>query len=626
MESLYGHIEWESMGDIVAERNETARIADERRQIQHQRRFAAAKVSSLNTGWATRPVVANWDVKQDIQSLRARAREAVQNNGHFKRHLGRIRQNVVGQKGLQLQCRAMMPNKRGGKQRLNQPLNSAVELAFWKWSTNPAFASVSGRMNFKRIQKLAITQLKKDGEILARIEKADNPFGMSIRMLNCDYLDEMYNEIRPDGNRVIMSIEIDANWKPVAYHLTTPTSNITFAPDRERKRIRVPAEEIIHAFYVVDDEEQVRGITSFHAAMVSAKHLHGYAEAAIVGARVGAMQTMVIEEDLPTTDIENDPRVACYENKTAEEVAAMRFSPKIDLDNGSVTRLPVGMKVAQYKPDQPNQNHPEFYKSLFMDEATALETMYYALSGDMSSVNFSTARFGREEEKEVWKDDQDFLADFFCTPIFHAWLKSAWLHGAITLSAREFDDLQFPNWRGRGWAYIEPAKDIEATKNAIASGLQTWSGAVEDQGDDPEERLETMLRDNERFEKYGIELSFDDKAEPTADEDENGNQSTLDDIEVVNRRANAYGVGVRAGALTPQTDDEEDFRKALALPGMSADAKRAWDEDKGVRRPITLVSSDGTHPGANPATDDTDTSNDDEPTDKKKKDKGGGAD
>lgn len=518
MESLYEHIEWESMGDIVAERNEMARIADERRQIQHQRRFAAAKVSSLNTGWATQPVVPNYDVKQSIRTLRARAREAVQNNGHFKRHLGRIRQNVVGQKGLQLQCRAMMPNKRGGKQRLNQPLNSAVELAFWKWSTNPAFASVSGRMNFKRIQKLAITQLKKDGEILARIEKADNPFGMSVRMLNCDYLDEMYNEIRPDGNRVIMSIEINSDWKPVAYWLTTPTSNITFAPDRERKRIRVPAEEIIHAFYVVDDEEQVRGITSFHAAMVHAKHLHGYAESVIVGARAGASQVMVLKEDLPTTDIENDPRTACYDGLEPEQIAEMRSNPKIELSPGSVARIPAGMDIASWKPDQPNQNHPEFYKSLFMDEATALETMYYALSGDMSSVNFSTARFGREEEKEVWKDDQDFLADFFCTPIFHAWLKSAWLHGAITLSAREFDDLQFPNWRGRGWAYIQPEKDIAATKDAIGAGLKTLSSAIEEQGEDFEEHLETIKRDDELLKKFGLEFSMDNKPEPQPDE------------------------------------------------------------------------------------------------------------
>jgi hypothetical protein len=39
--------------------------------------------------------------------------------------------------------------------------------------------------------------------------------------------------------------------------------------------------------------------------------------------------------------------------------------------------------------------------------------------------------------------------------------------------------------------------------------------------------------------------------------------------------SDAYGVAVRAGVITPQTDDEEAFRKRLSLPPMSSDAKAA---------------------------------------------------
>lgn len=488
MISLAEHLETEPMGAIVAERQELARLADAKKVQALTRRYAAAKVSGLNTGWTTQPTVANYEIRQAIRVLRARARQGARDNGHFKKYLRKQEVNVIGRKSLQLQCQAYLQNKKKGKRILNAELNSAVEMAFWKWGTNPAFASVSGKMNWNRILKLAIRNLKKDGEVLCQMVKADNPFGFSLRSINVDYLDELYNDIRPDGNRVIMSVEIDANWKPVAYWLTTPTTNIMFAEQKERRRVRVPAEEIIHAFYVTDDEEQVRGVTSFHAALLNAKHTAGYLESVIVAGRAGASQIAVIEEDIPLNMDENDVRLACYEGKTEEEIAAMR-EPKIDLTPGTISRLPAGMKMNSWNPNQPNQNHPEFLKSLNMEEGAALDMPYFSLLGDMESVNFSSARVGREDEREVYLDDQDFIADFFCTPIFHAWLRSAWLYGAITLQSRDMEELQFPKWRGRGWPFIQPDKDVAANLDAIRGGIKTPREVIEETGKDYDEFL-----------------------------------------------------------------------------------------------------------------------------------------
>lgn len=58
-----------------------------------------------------------------------------------------------------------------------------------------------------------------------------------------------------------------------------------------------------------------------------------------------------------------------------------------------------------------------------------------------------------------------------------------------------------------------------------------------------------------------------------------------------------YGIGVRAGSLTPQTDDETFFRGRAGLPALSSDASRAWEQDKGVRRPVTLAAVADTRTG-----------------------------
>ena len=53
----------------------------------------------------------------------------------------------------------------------------------------------------------------------------------------------------------------------------------------------------------------------------------------------------------------------------------------------------------------------------------------------------------------------------------------------------------------------------------------------------------------------------------------------------------SYGVGVRAGALTPQEEDEIHFREAAGLPEPGAAVNSLWDDQGGIRQPITLAPS-----------------------------------
>ena len=53
----------------------------------------------------------------------------------------------------------------------------------------------------------------------------------------------------------------------------------------------------------------------------------------------------------------------------------------------------------------------------------------------------------------------------------------------------------------------------------------------------------------------------------------------------------AYGVGVRAGALTPQTEDERHFREAAGLPAPGSAVGSLWNDQGGIRQPITLAPS-----------------------------------
>lgn len=60
-----------------------------------------------------------------------------------------------------------------------------------------------------------------------------------------------------------------------------------------------------------------------------------------------------------------------------------------------------------------------------------------------------------------------------------------------------------------------------------------------------------------------------------------------EDKEDLNAMANNYGVGVRAGVVTPNAEDEKHFREVMALPAMPKEVIASWKHQP-TREPITI--------------------------------------
>lgn len=464
-----------------------------------RRNYKAARVNRLNSGWVTEPGSANRILRNDLRILRARAREAARDQGHFRKFLQMARVNVVGAKGLQLQGRARRPDGS-----LDEALNRTIEEAFWKW-TKRETCTASGRLDFKGVQRLFVTHLIRDGEaILRHVRDRRNPFGYAVRVIDPSWLDESYSEALPNGNRVIMSVEMDANDRPVAYYLTPPPGDLLYLPKGQKVRTRVPAAEIEHAFLCFDDEAQARGVTWFHAALTDAKNLAGYNDGVITQARVAAMSMGFLERDA-----EDETEYEGYEDEDGIEQAV-----EIDVSPASFNELPPGYKLNQFDPKQPTQNHAAFVNTILRDVATGLGVNFFSLTGDLSAVNYSSARVGLGEERDVWRELQDFVADRLCRPVYHRWLERALAAGALSLNKREYNEALDPMWRGRGWRYLDPAKEINANVTGLQNNLMTLTDVLAEQGVDIQEHFETIKREREMAAKYGIELTYGAQAAP----------------------------------------------------------------------------------------------------------------
>jgi hypothetical protein len=189
-------------------------------------------------------------------------------------------------------------------------------------------------------------------------------------------------------------------------------------------------------------------------------------------------------------------------------------------------------------------------------------------------------------QRDIYRIIQDYFIGDFEIRVFNQWLKMALLAGEIEgLSPRDFDRCCYADFCGRTWAWIDPARDIAALKEEIALNINSASSACRERGKD----FAAIALENESDKKIlddaGLLPVVPDAASGT---DQTDSDRSAIEFETLKSKFDAYGVAVRAGCITPQTVDEASFRDEAGLPEMSKEAKQAWVDDKGIRRPITL--------------------------------------
>lgn len=501
-----------------------------------KRSYASAKVNRLNAGWATYPTGANHEARDSLNALIARSRQAARDDLHIVNYLRLMRENVIGSEGIQLQLQAKRKN---GK--LNVKLNERVAMAWWEWC-HAETCTVSGKLDWKGVQDLALTQVERDGAFLVQMVEADNEYGFSLRLWDVTWLDLSFNEITRDGNRVIMSIEVDSNNKPVAYWLTTPSNEVTFTREQSRIRRRIPAKEMIHGFYVMDDESQLHGIPGTAAALLPAKNALGYCEGVVTQARVAANTFAVLENTVPDGDSPG------YDGR--EDGEGNVSHPYIESSPLSITPLLPGWQMKQFDPKQPTQNHTAFKETLDADIAVALGVPYFLLMQNWKAVNFSSSRGGLGEFRQSVKSKQRFIATALGRQVFNSWLTAAWLKGKIELRPEEYKELLNPAWQGRGFDYIEPQKDINADVTKLQNRLATPSQILAQRGVDYPDFLDRWESDKKLAASKGIDIdtlySVTPIAPPQSEDEDQEKENDLSGNTLENKDDRSYSNGIYA--------------------------------------------------------------------------------
>ena len=453
------------------------------------RRFQAARIDRLTADWLATTASINEELRGDLDRLRSRGRELVQNNDYAKKFTSLAKTNIIGANGIRLQVRVEdAPGRPDGL------ANAAIESAWAKWS---ARCDIAGRQSLRDMCETLIGSMPADGEFLVRFvigADAQNDYGFALQIIDVDRIDTTFSG-RFGQNRVIMGVEVDDYRRCVAMHIFAAHPND--GANSSRQRVRIPAAELIHA-YRMERAEQMRGIPWMAPGMLSLHHLGSYKLAALLAAENGANHYGFF------TTPDGAAPIGAFDQQSGEQITTSQ--------PGIYDTLPAGVQFIPHASKYPDAAFGEFVKATIRRIASGWGLAYHSLANDLENVSYSSIRSGSIEERDRWVSDQEWFIESFLEPVFTRWLQVSLLRGAIkmqngsALPVAKLEKFSRHEWQARRWEWVDPKNDVEANILKVRAGLMSPQDLAASQGQDFESVLEAIAQAQKLADDYGVAL------------------------------------------------------------------------------------------------------------------------
>lgn len=479
--------------------------------------YDAGGINRINAQWGISAGNANRDLRGGLVTMRARSRDLERNDPYAKKFLELVEANLIGPNGIGMQSRAGDTGPAPDfKFVQDKAANSIIEREWAAFSRAGQF-DVTGKLSRSAYERMLVRAIARDGEVLEKVV-ADpaSRWGIRFQLLEADWLDEKLNEDLPNGNRIIMGVELDASGRPVAYwlHARHPGDIKRGSGDR----IRYPSAELRH-YFIAERPEQVRGVPWMHAAMSRLYQLGEFDDAAILAARLGADKFMILEDSEGMAADMADGQLATPEDGNAPSINEGTGALYYQSQKGSIDILPRGTKVADWNPNYPSDTYGPFVLAALRGVATGFGTSYESLSNDRNGVTWTSIRHAVLDERDHWKTLQDWMIESYAWDTYTLWLDSALLspHKPFNyLPAAKRNKFLAPVFCGRRWDWVNPKDDMEAKEKALAMRLTSHRRVLAEQGLDLEEVLAEIQDDRALAKTYGVDLDEVFKAKTVA--------------------------------------------------------------------------------------------------------------
>jgi lambda family phage portal protein len=456
-----------------------------------KREYAAVNTGRLFADFTSSERSADSELRNAIKPLRNRSRDLAMNNEYARRYFELLKVNVVGEKGVFLQSKAL-----DSVGNLDQSGNQAVENAFKMWGKfgNP---TVCGKLSWIDIQKLAVELLAKDGEAFLVVHRgAEFRDSIALEFLEADQVDEQLNKKLDGGNEIRMGVELNQFKKPIAYHILTyhPGDYDYTTSKKSPKHVRISADRVIHLFKQIRPG-QTRGEPWLAPAIPAIKQLGAFREAAVINARVGASKMGFFKTSGGDGFLADD-----YDGA----------APIISAEPGTFHNLPQGVDFQSFEPAFPNNEFDAFHKSILRGIASGLGVSYTSLSNDLEATSYSSIRQGALEERDFYKNMTSFFIEHFVRIVFDKWLDAAMQVDAFGIPLTQYEKFSVAaEFRGRGFSWVDPQKEMTAAVTGLQNGILSLGHVASQYGMDTEELLSQIARDKALAEQFGVQYAIE---------------------------------------------------------------------------------------------------------------------
>lgn len=542
-----------------------------------KRSYNAASHGRRTANWHAPSTSANRELEYSLRTLRNRSRDMVRNNSYAKKAIDVIDGNTIGT-GIR-----PAPWEDGR-------VEAKVKKLWAEWGETTK-CDWDEQLNFYGIQGLIIRTVAESGECLVLRRRNKQNIPVQLQVLEPDYLDPYKTSfaIIPGQPFDFMGVQFDGRGKRVGYWLydTHPSEGFSY-----QSRL-VPAEDVIHV-YLKERPGQARGVPWGVQSFVKLRDLGDYQDAQLIRQKIAACFSIFVH------------------SQTGADVLGGREKDEGRLEKvepGIIEYLSPGEEMSFATP--PAAEGYQSYTSTVLHEiAAGYGITYEAMTGDFSGVNFSSGRMGwLEMSKNIKINQHRMMIPMVCDRVWEWFVEGAQISGLIRKNIAV-------KWTPPRREMIDPVKEVKGMAEEVANGFASWPEKVRENGYDPDDVIDEMQDAKGKLEKNGLVLPWMvDKNKPSKGEGDGEEKDSKGDAEMrgfenLKTKLDAYGVGVRAGAITPTQQDEELFRQLAKLPDVTDDVKKAWIEDGGIRRPLTiktkaeLEASTGTAPAADDDKDD----------------------
>jgi lambda family phage portal protein len=366
-------------------------------------------------------------------------------------------------------------------------VRALINASFEAWTDR---SDADGLTDFYGLQALVARRMVIDGEAVALLT-ADQG-GLRIRLLDPEQLDGSMTRELGGGARIIAGVEFDAAGRRVAYWLyrERPGLGMALTP------IRIDAADVLHVFRV-EAPGQVRGVSWFAPILLRLREHDEAIDAQLVRQKLSAMLAGFI--------VDPEGQATGFANGEQPSIAGLL---EAGLSPGTLSVLNAGQDIRWSDPADVGAEVIDFLKVTSREIASGLGVPYEAMTGDLSSVNYSSIRAGLVEfRRKAEALQHGVLAFQLLRPTFRRWITVESLAGRLAAPGSDLEPLMAVRWITPKQAWIDPLKDSQAEAAAIAAGLMSRREAVASRGLDIEQVDAEIAADAARARDLGLDFT-----------------------------------------------------------------------------------------------------------------------